>query len=69
MAALAVKQETEFHARLRMWGLSAGEVTLRKGDFCASNEVSTWLSKADVVLVNNYIFDSACTSSLSKIEI
>lgn len=59
MAALAEKQEIEFHARLRMWGLSAGDVTIRKGDFCSSDEVNTWISKADVVLVNNYIFDSA----------
>jgi hypothetical protein len=41
-----------------MWGLSAGPVTLREGDFCDDNEVVSWIRKADVVLVNNYIFGS-----------
>lgn len=41
-----------------MWGLNAGPVTLREGDFTESAEVSEWIRKADVVLVNNYIFSS-----------
>ena len=41
-----------------MWGLSAGPVTLREGDFCDDNEVVSWIRNADVVLVNNYIFGS-----------
>lgn len=58
VAALSAKQETEFHSRLRMWGLTAGPVTLREGNFVESPEVSEWIGKADVVLVNNYIFSS-----------
>jgi [histone H3]-lysine79 N-trimethyltransferase len=49
-----------------MWGLSAGPVTLREGDFCDDNEVVAWIRKADVILVNNYIFssDRACLVEL-----
>lgn len=53
-------QQREFNARLRMWGLTAGPTTLREGDFIDSNEVPDWIRKADVVLVNNYIFSSDC---------
>lgn len=47
-----------------MWGLNAGPVTLREGDFTESAEVSEWIRKADVVLVNNYIFSSDRECSL-----
>jgi H3 lysine-79-specific histone-lysine N-methyltransferase len=63
VAALSFKQQNEFRARLRMWGLTAGPTTLREGDFVESNEVSEWIRKADVVLVNNYIFSSDCNSA------
>lgn len=58
VAALSFKQETEFYARLRMWGLTAGPVVLREGSFIESDEAPVWIRKADVVLVNNYIFSS-----------
>lgn len=59
VASLGFKQETQFRARLRMWGLIAGdEVAVREGDFCEDPEVAAWIRKADVVLVNNYIFGS-----------
>lgn len=60
VAALSFVQQREFNARLRMWGLTAGPTTLREGDFIDSNEVPDWIRKADVVLVNNYIFSSDC---------
>ena len=37
---------------------TAGSVTLHQGDFVESVEVSEWIRKADVVLVNSYIFSS-----------
>lgn len=58
VAALSFVQQREFAARLRMWGVTSGSVTLREGDFVESVEVSEWIRKADVVLVNNYIFSS-----------
>jgi H3 lysine-79-specific histone-lysine N-methyltransferase len=48
-----------------MWGVTSGSVTLREGDFVESVEVSEWVRKADVVLVNNYIFSSDRESSAS----
>lgn len=67
VAALSFVQQREFNARLRMWGLSAGSVTLREGDFTESSEVSEWIRKADVVLVNNYIFSSDRKTTISLI--
>jgi len=65
VAALSFVQQREFAARLRMWGVTSGSVTLREGDFVESAEVSEWIRKADVVLVNNYIFSSELNESLT----
>ncbi len=65
VASLSFKQRTEFAARLRMWGLTAGKYEVLEGDFCESNDVAEWIRKADVVLVNNYIFGSDCMSFFS----
>ncbi|KAF8323118.1 DOT1-domain-containing protein [Clavulina sp. PMI_390] len=65
VAALSFTQQREFHARLRMWGLTAGSVTLLEGDFTESPEVCEWIRKADVVLVNNYIFSADLNEKLT----
>ncbi|KAF8330438.1 histone methylation protein DOT1-domain-containing protein [Cantharellus anzutake] len=65
VASLSFKQKVEFTARLRMWGLTAGKYEVLDGDFCESNEVAEWIRKADVVLVNNYIFNSELNDRLT----
>jgi H3 lysine-79-specific histone-lysine N-methyltransferase len=46
-----------FLQRCRMWGLQPGEVDLRAGDMLANHEVDEVICVADVVLVNNEVFD------------
>jgi len=53
---LAAKQEAEFKARCRLWGLKTGEVKLKKGDFLIDSDIIDVLKRADVVLVNNAVF-------------
>ncbi|KAG8530347.1 uncharacterized protein KY384_004849 [Bacidia gigantensis] len=53
---LADLQKKEFEARCRLWGLSAGEIHLERGDFLANEILREVLPKADVVLVNNQAF-------------
>ena len=69
VASLSFKQRTEFAARLRMWGLTAGRCEVLEGDFCESDEVAEWIRKADVILVNNYIFGSDCTSACHLLNV
>ena len=59
-AELAHAQHAQFTARLRKWGLSSGEVIVRTGDFCEHPDVKSWMSNADLVLVNNWAFSAQC---------
>ncbi|KAI9820973.1 MAG: Nucleosomal histone H3-Lys79 methylase [Thelocarpon impressellum] len=61
---LASRQETEFAARCRLWGLSAGSVHLERGDFLKNAAIGRVLARADVVLVNNQAFTPALNQSL-----
>lgn len=63
-AGLAAKQHDEFRARVRMWGLYAGRVTLLQGDFLASRDIDEALKRADVVLVNNQAFTPSLNDAL-----
>lgn len=47
---LAREQLAEARRRWAMWGLSAGRVEIREGDFCAAPEVGAVLKTADVVV-------------------
>lgn len=53
---LAELQEKEFRARCQLWGLNAGDVHLKRGDFLKNTSIAKILRKADVVLVNNQAF-------------
>lgn len=57
-ASLGRLQVEQFRKRLRLWGLNAGPVELRQGDFCEEFAVRSWIAKADVVLVNNWAFSA-----------
>lgn len=53
-------QVEHYKKRLRLWGVSSGDVTLLQGNFCESAEVRDWIKRANLVLVNNWAFSSEC---------
>ncbi|KAJ2819707.1 Nucleosomal histone H3-Lys79 methylase [Coemansia erecta] len=63
-ARFAKRQAQEFEQRMRLYSLDHGSVQVWHGDFCESADVQRMLPKADVVLVNNYAFDSALNQNL-----
>ncbi|KAK7041733.1 Nucleosomal histone H3-Lys79 methylase [Paramarasmius palmivorus] len=50
--------------RVRMWGLQTGDVELEEGDFLGSKRVDELMGKADVVLVDNKVFEGKLNESL-----
>ncbi|KAF9570455.1 Nucleosomal histone H3-Lys79 methylase [Mortierella alpina] len=66
-AKFAKKQAKEFEARSRAYGLSHGSITMLHGDFLDTPGLPAILAKADVVLVNNYAFNSALNQSLLQL--
>ncbi|KAG0049766.1 Nucleosomal histone H3-Lys79 methylase [Gryganskiella cystojenkinii] len=66
-AKFAKKQASEFEARSRAYGLNHGSVKMIKGDFLDTPELVGILARADVVLVNNYAFNSALNQSLLQL--
>jgi [histone H3]-lysine79 N-trimethyltransferase len=46
--------------RCRMWGLRFGEVELEEGNMLQSRRVDELIPKADVVLVDNKVFEESC---------
>ncbi|TGO17880.1 hypothetical protein BTUL_0014g00760 [Botrytis tulipae] len=61
---LASLQQTEFSARCRAWGLSAGSVNLEEGNFLNNENILKVMKRADVILVNNQVFAPALNQSL-----
>lgn len=57
VADLADKQYEQLKLRCRMWGVAMGEVELMMGDMKACPRLDELMRQADVVLVNNYIFE------------
>ncbi|KAG0026715.1 Nucleosomal histone H3-Lys79 methylase [Podila clonocystis] len=66
-AKFAKKQAKEFEARSRAYGLHHGKVSMIQGDFLDTPELAGILQRADVVLVNNYAFNSALNQSLLQL--
>ncbi|KAM0800176.1 putative histone methylation protein Dot1 [Usnea florida] len=64
---LAELQEKEFNARCRLWGLSAGEIHLERGDFLKNSAILKVLQKADVILVNNQAFTPNLNEDLTNL--
>ncbi|KAI9649006.1 Nucleosomal histone H3-Lys79 methylase [Ciborinia camelliae] len=64
---LASVQKTEFFARCRAWGLSAGSVNLEEGDFRKNTKIHEAMKRADVILVNNQVFDPSLNDSLVRL--
>ncbi|QSZ37179.1 hypothetical protein DSL72_009273 [Monilinia vaccinii-corymbosi] len=61
---LASIQKTEFFARCRAWGLSTGSVNLEEGNFLENAKIHQAMKRADVILVNNEVFNPALNQSL-----
>ena len=61
-ALLAEEQHRQMRLRCRMWGVAMGDVELEMGNMITSARVDELMSKADVVLVNNFVFKEECTS-------
>lgn len=59
-ARLARTQLEAFRARCKMWGVRMGEVELEEGDMLKSERVDALVKEADVVLVNNKVFQESC---------
>ncbi|KAG2050153.1 DOT1-domain-containing protein [Suillus hirtellus] len=57
-------QLRQMKKRCRMWGLSMGEVELEEGDMLTSQRVTELLPQADVVLVNNKVFQQSLNEAL-----
>lgn len=58
-AKIAAGHLVQFKERCRMWGVSAGDVEFEQGNMLENEtQVTKMLAKADVVLVNNKVFDS-----------
>ncbi|KAG0083058.1 Nucleosomal histone H3-Lys79 methylase [Podila epicladia] len=66
-AKFAKKQAKEFEARSRAYGLHHGKVSMIQGDFLDTPDLAGILQRADVVLVNNYAFNSALNQSLLQL--
>ncbi|KAF8761134.1 Histone-lysine N-methyltransferase, H3 lysine-79 specific [Rhizoctonia solani] len=72
-ASIAKDHEREFNHRLEMWDLCCSEYNHIEGDMLESQEVVEWIRKADVILVNNFVFEELCehiyTSSHARHEL
>ena len=55
-AQLARSQLEQFKIRCRMWGLQMGDIELEEGDMLESKRTDELIRQADVVLVNNKVF-------------
>ncbi|ORZ04591.1 histone methylation protein DOT1-domain-containing protein [Lobosporangium transversale] len=66
-AKFSKKQAKEFEARSRAYGLHHGAVSMIHGDFLDTPGLPAILARADVVLVNNYAFNSALNQSLLQL--
>lgn len=56
-ASFALEQAAELRARAMRWNISLGAMTLLHGSFLDSPAIDAVLQRADVVLVNNKVFD------------
>lgn len=61
---LAAKQQHELEARAKLYGINLGKIELRSASFVHNDEIQKVVSRADVVLVNNYAFSGELNSSL-----
>ncbi|PQE33438.1 Histone-lysine N- H3 lysine-79 specific protein [Rutstroemia sp. NJR-2017a WRK4] len=61
---LAAAQKKEFSARCHAWGISTGSVHLEAGDFLENSKIHEAMRRADVIVVNNQVFQPELNQSL-----
>lgn len=59
-ARVARDMREQIRIRARMWGVNIGQMELEEGDMLKSRRVDELMSKADVVLVDNKVFEESC---------
>ncbi|KAH9913150.1 DOT1-domain-containing protein [Epithele typhae] len=65
-AGLASAQLAQYAHRCRMWGVRMGKVELEQGNMLQSPHVDALVKEADVVLVNNKVFDEPLNEALRQ---
>jgi H3 lysine-79-specific histone-lysine N-methyltransferase len=63
-AKVAREMVEALKVRCRMWGVRFGEVELEEGNMLESKRVDELIRKADVVLVDNKVFEESCECTL-----
>ncbi|KAJ7743880.1 histone-lysine N-methyltransferase [Mycena metata] len=63
-AKVARDMAANFRVRCRMWGLKVGDIELEEGDMLSSPRVNELISQADVVLVDNKVFEQSLNEQL-----
>jgi H3 lysine-79-specific histone-lysine N-methyltransferase len=63
-AQYASAQALELRARAKLWNISLGSIHLLHGSFLDSPEIDAVLQRADVVLVNNKVFEKETNANL-----
>jgi len=63
-ATVGRSQLGEMKRRCRMWGVRMGDVELEEGDMLKSRRVDEMVAKADVVLVNNKVFEESLNEAI-----
>lgn len=58
-ARVAKDMVDQIKIRARMWGVNIGEMELEEGDMLKSKRVDELMSKADVVLIDNKVFEES----------
>ena len=59
-ARVARDMSEQIQIRCRMWGVRMGKVELEEGNMLTSRRVDELISEADVVLVDNKVFEESC---------
>jgi H3 lysine-79-specific histone-lysine N-methyltransferase len=59
-ARVARDMSEQIQIRCRMWGVRMGKVELEEGNMLSSRRMDELISKADVVLVDNKVFEESC---------
>lgn len=63
---IGVKQQGEFECRMQAYGKKCGQIVLRNNDFLIDELTDEVLKKADVIFINNYIFDAELMNNIMQ---
>ncbi|KAL0578516.1 hypothetical protein V5O48_003459 [Marasmius crinis-equi] len=63
-ARVAREMVEQFRIRCRMWGVRCGEIEVEEGDMLKSRKVDELIKEADVVLVDNKVFEESLNEAL-----